>query len=175
MFFARLNPRYLLPAIAFTGCVVAAIPAITVAQGLPGITIFSGVENKNQLDYRLDYGTRNMWDRYVLKISGKKLQQSVYQFNISYPNYYKGKFDTKEIKVVSQGKEVEIEKIDWNKEDYILQITLKEPLEPNKKAEIILDNVKNPDVGTYYFNCRVLSSTGVANASYVGTWIVSIN
>ncbi|PSB04706.1 DUF2808 domain-containing protein [Merismopedia glauca] len=175
MFFARLTQRYLLPAIALTSCLVATIPAITLAQGTPGITIFSGVDSKNRLDYRLDYGTRNMWDRYVLRISGKKLQQAVYQFTISYPDYYKGKFDSNEVKVISKGEEVAIEKVDWNKEDHLLQITLKEPLEPNKKAEIVLDNVKNPDIGTYYFNCRVLSSTGVANAYYVGTWEISIN
>lgn len=175
MFFAKPSLKYILPAIALTGSIAAAIPASTLAQGLPGITIFSGTEAKNRLDYRLDYGSRNMWDRYVLRVSGKKLQQSVYQFNISYPNYFKGKFDPKEIKVVSQGKEVELEKVEWNKEDYQIQITLKEPLEANKKAEIVLDNVRNPDVGVYYFNCRVLTSTGVANAQYIGTWEISIN
>jgi hypothetical protein len=175
MFFAKLTPKYILPAIACTGCLAVAVPAIVTAQGLPGITIFSGVESKNRLDYRLDYGTRNMWDRYVLRVSGKKLQQAVYQFTISYPDYYKGKFDPEEIKVISKGEEVALEKVDWNKENHLLQITLKEPLEPNKKAEIVLGNVKNPDVGTYYFNCRVLASTGVPNAIYVGTWEISIN
>ncbi|MFM6439270.1 MAG: DUF2808 domain-containing protein, partial [Microcystis panniformis] len=40
--------------------------------------------------------------------------------------------------------------------------------------EIVMSNVRNPELGTYYFTCDVTASGNIPVRLYVGTWIVSI-
>jgi len=175
MFTTKSSMRRAFSVLAVTGCLLSSIPTITLAQGLPGLVLFSGVERQNQLSYRLDYGTPDIWDRYVMKIPAKKLKSSVSQFNINYPDYYNGKFDTKEVAVRVKGKSVPLQEVKWDKENHVLQIFLKEPLEANNKVEIVLNNVQNPDFGgTYYFDCHIVSLTDIPLPVYIGTWIVDI-
>ena len=59
-----------------------------------GLTIFSGVDRGDILNYRLDFGGKqDGWDRYRLRVPGKKLDQGAAKFFISYPEYFDGKFD----------------------------------------------------------------------------------
>ena len=44
--------KRLLSALAVTSCLLAGLPAITLAQN--GLTLFSGVKSENQLPFRLD-------------------------------------------------------------------------------------------------------------------------
>lgn len=172
--------RRLLSAVAVTGFLLAGIPAITSAQGLPGLTLFSGVKSENQLSYRLDFGgQRRDWDRYRLRIPGKKLKMAVEKFVIAYPDYYDGEFDTKgiEIKVGSKTTKLTKDEVKWDKEGRVLELYPKEPIPAGKSVELQLSNVQNPDFpGTFYFNCLIQSpGDKTALTRYVGTWIIGIN
>ena len=173
--------RRLLSAVAVTGFLLAGMPAITFAQGLPGLTLFSGVKSENQLSYRLDFGgqTRD-WDRYRLRIPGKKLKMAVEKFVIAYPDYYDGEFDPGEIEIkVGSKKPVKLSKdeVKWDKKGKVLELYPKEPIPAGKSVELQLSNVQNPDFpGTFYFNLLIQSpGDKTALTRYVGTWIIGIN
>lgn len=160
-----------------TGCLVTGLQTVTSAQGgTPGLTIFSGTERGDELNWRMDFGGRARgWDRYRLRIPAKKMKLAVAQFAISYPNYFKGKFDPKDIELRVKDKKVAIQEVKWDKDNYLLEIFPQEPIPAGNKVEIILSNVKNPDFGMYYFNCQVLSPGDAPLLRYLGTWILSIN
>lgn len=168
--------RRLLSTFAITGCLLA-MPAVTLAQGLPGLTLFSGVKGDSQLPYRLDFGGQpNGWDRYTLKVPHTKMRIAVAQFAVAYPDYYNGEFDTKDIEVKAKGKKVALQEVKWDKENHVIQIFVQDPIPAGSNVEIILSNVHNPPTGgMYYFNCSVLSPGDVPLLRYVGTWIIGIN
>jgi hypothetical protein len=169
--------RRLLSTLAVTTCLLAGVPAISWAQSLPGWTLFSGVEGKNQLPFRLDFGGQtNGWDRYRLKITNKKLNTAVAHFVITYPEYYKGTFDPKKVEVNVRNKKVALSEVKWDKENRVLEIYPQEPIPAGNNVEVILSNVKNPaSGGIFYFNCSVQSPGDVPLSRYVGTWIISIS
>ena len=161
---------------AMAGCLLTGLPAVTLAQSLPGLTLWGGVERKNELNYRLDFGGQaDQWDRYRLKIPSNKMELGVAEFAISYPDYYKGKFDTKRIEVLVKDKAVPLQEVKWDKENHIVEIYPQEPVPANSRVELVFSNVKNPNFGgTYYFNCQILSPGDVPLLRYVGTWILNI-
>lgn len=146
------------------------------AQGLPGLTIFSGVERENILNYRLDFGgTPGSFDRYRLRIPAKKMVEGASKFIISYPEYYDGKFDVDNIEVRIDGDALPLQEVVWDQESQLVEIDLEEPITESRKVELVFSNVKNPrHGGTYYFNAEVLAATDVPIRLYLGTWIVSI-
>ncbi|MBD2776411.1 DUF2808 domain-containing protein [Iningainema tapete] len=169
--------RRLLSAIAVSGCLLAGIPAISWAQSLPGLTLFSGVKGENQLQYRLDFGGQiNGWDRYRLRISNKKLRIAVAHFVISYPEYYKGSFDTKNVEVRVKDKKIPLSDVKWDKDNRVIEIFPAEAIPAGNNVEVVLSNVKNPaSGGIFYFNCSVQSPGDVPLTRYIGTWIISIS
>lgn len=173
----KFSKRRLFSALAVTSCLLTGLPTLSLAQSLPGLTIFSGVERQNLLSYRLDFGGQSDgWDRYRLRVPAKKMQFGAAQFVIGYPDYYKGKFDTKDVEVVVGGKSLPIQEVNWDKENYRIQIYMQEPVPAGKKVEIIFSNVKNPSFGgTFYFTCSILTPGDVPLPRYLGTWIVNIN
>lgn len=168
--------RRLLSALAITSFLVTGFPALLWAQGLPGLTIFSGVKRESELPFRLDFGGRSDgWDRYRLRIPAKKMKLAVSEFAILYPDYYKGNFDTKRIEVRIGSKKMPLQDVKWDKENHIVQIYLQEPVPAGKAVELVFSNVKNPAFGgTYYFNCEILSPGDVPLRRRIGTWILSI-
>ena len=160
--------------LAISGCIVSSIPLISYAQG--GLTIFGGIERENILNYRLDYyGRRKGRDRYRLRISGKKLIRGAARFFIKYPDYFDGKFDVDKVEVRVDKESLPIREVFWDKESQVIEIDLEEPLRESKKVELVFSNVKNPDMGTYYFHCDVLPAGDLPIREYVGTWIISIS
>ncbi len=168
--------KRLLSALAVTSCLLTSFSATTWAQSLPGLTLFSGVKGENQLPYRLDFGGQtNSTDRYILRIPAQKMKLAVAQFAITYPNYYKGTFDTKDIEVKVKGKKVPLSEVKWDKEGGVIQIFPEEPVPAGQKVELVLSNVQNPSFGgVYYFRCQVLSPGEVPLLRYLGTWIISV-
>lgn len=162
--------------LAISGCLVGITPLIVRAQSNPGLTIFSGVERENLLNYHLDFGGRpNGWDRYRLRIPGKKLTEGASRFIIKYPDYYEGKFDTESVEVRMDDESLPIREVIWDQENYLLEIDMENPITEAKKVEIVLSNVKNPRYGgTFYFNADVLAAGEIPIRLYVGTWIISI-
>jgi hypothetical protein len=151
------------------------LPAITLANGNPGLTIFSGVDRKDILDYFLQFGGRpRQMDRYKLYIPPKKLSQGASSFFISYPDYFNGQFDTNKIEVRVNGKSIPLKEVVWDKDSRVVQIVLEQAIDPTTKVEIVMSNVRNPELGTYYFTCDVIASGSIPVRLYVGTWIVSI-
>jgi hypothetical protein len=167
--------RRLFSTLAITSCLLAGVPAVSLAQS--GLILFGGVKGENQLSYRTDFGGQsNAWDRYRLRISNKKLKVAVAQFIIKYPEYYKGTFDTKKIEVKAGDKKVALSEIKWDKDNHVLEIYPQEAIPAGKNVEIILSNVKNPSFGgMYYFHCSVQSPGDVPLSRYIGTWILSIS
>jgi len=177
MFPTKASMRHVLSAIAVTSFLLTGFPIVSSAQSLPGLTIFSGVKRENQLPFRLDFGGQsNGWDRYRLRIPQKKLNLAASQFSISYPDYYKGKFDTDKIEVRIKGEKVPLQEVVWDKENHIVEIYPQEPVPAGSKVELVFSNVKNPAYGgTYYFNVQILSPGDVPLRRYIGTWILSIS
>jgi len=172
----KLSTKQTFSIFALSGALLVGMPALTLAGGNPGLTIFSGVDRKDILDYNLQYdGRPKEWDRYKLYVPAKKLSQGASKFYISYPANFDGQFNTDSIEVRGKNGPVPIKGVVWDKESRFLEITLEKPIDPNTKADIVLSNVKNPDFGTYYLVCDVLASGDIPVRLYVGTWIVSID
>jgi hypothetical protein len=166
-----------LTTLLLTTSLITGLPHLVFAQSNPGLTIFSGVDNKDILNYRLDFGGKaGGWDRYRLRIPGKKINQGVAKFFISYPEYFSGKFDTESMEVRVKDKKLPIREIVWDKESRIIEIDLQDPLLESNKVELVFSNVKNPDPGgTFYFQAQILTPGQIPLRLNVGTWILSIN
>ena len=163
--------------IAISSCLIGGVQAITSAQSNPGLTIFSGIERENILNYHLDFGGHaGAFDRYRLRIGSKKMTQGASKFFISYPDYYRGKFDPDNIEVRIDKESIPLREIVWDKESRIIEIDLEEPIRESRKVEIVFSNVKNPRYGgTYYFHCQVLPAGDLPIRQHLGTWILSIS
>jgi hypothetical protein len=176
MLFKKLSMRRLVYAAAVAGCVLTGISTPSSALHNDGFVLWGGVARENILSYYLDYGGQpNGWDRYRLKIPGKKMELGAAQFAISYPDYYDGKFDPKRVEVRVKGKSVPLSEVKWDKENHVIQIYLEEPIPAGNSVELVFSNVKNPPFGgMYYFNAQVLTPGDIPLPRYLGTWILSI-
>jgi hypothetical protein len=174
--FSKPSLRKVLPGLAIAGCLISGLPVISLAQGTPGLTIFGGVKGEDNLNYRLDFGGKaGGWDRYRLRIPAKKMKLAVAQFAISYPDYYRGKFDPKNVEVIVKDKSVPLQEVNWDKENNLLEIFPVDPVPAGSKVEIQLSNVKNPTFGgMFYFNLQVISPGDIPMLRYVGTWVIEI-
>lgn len=163
--------------LAVTTSLITGLPNLVMAQSNPGLTLFSGVDRQDILNYHLDFGGKSGgWDRYRLRIPGKKLTEGVSKFFITYPEYYKGTFNTDSIEVRVKDKKLPIREVVWDKESRIIEIDLEEPLLESNRVEIVFSNVKNPENGgTFYFQAQILTPGQVPLRLNVGTWILSIN
>jgi hypothetical protein len=171
------NPvRSVLSVLAIAGCLATGLVLPSYAQGLPGLTIFSGIDRANQLGYRLDNSGRpSARDRYRLRIPADKMTLAVAQLAISYPNTYRGTFDPQDIEVRASGDEIALENVEWDQENRVINIYPAEPIPARSRVEVRLANVRNPNRGgTHYFNAMVRSPGDLPMLRYIGTWIVSI-
>jgi hypothetical protein len=169
--------RRVLSALAVTSCLLAGLPSVSLADSLPGFTLFSGVKSENQLPFRLDFGGQtNGWDRYRLRIPAKKMNLAASLFVINYPKYYKGTFDPKKVEVRVKGKAVPLSEVKWDKENRVIEIYPEQPVPAGSNVELVLSNVKNPAFGgIFYFNCSIQSPGDVPLSRYLGTWMLSIS
>ncbi len=173
----KINKKSLIATIALSTTLVTGLPYFVNAQSNPGLTIFSGVDRKDVLNYHLDFGgNAGQWDRYRLRIPGKKLTQGVDKFFVTYPDYYNGTFDLDKIEVRAKKGSLAIREVIWDQESRIIEIALEEPLLESNQVELVFSNVKNPDSGgTFYFQGQILTPGQVPLRLSVGTWILSIN
>ena len=190
MFKLPFSLKKTLTTLGVASCLVASIPIITNAQGGSGLTIFSGVDRENLLNYYLDFnGQSGNRDRYRLRIPGKKLMQGASKFYVFYPDYFDGKFNVEidptkkpeknpvqvRIRQDKKQKALPLREVIWDEENHLLEIELEEPLRESQKVELVFSGVRNPDVGTYYFRGEVLPAADLPIRQYIGTWIISIN
>lgn len=168
--------RRIVSTLAIAGSLVAAVPLVVFAQGLPGLTIFSGVQPGRQLNYRLDFGGNSgSWDRYRFRIGRDKVKVAIAQFSIDYPNYFKGTFDPKNVELMVNDKKVAIQEVNWEKDNYVIEVFPQEPVPAGSNVELVFSNVRNPNSGgMFYFNCNVLSPGDAPLLRTLGTWIVTI-
>jgi hypothetical protein len=175
MLSTKLLAKRLISTLIVSGCLLTGLQAISWAGGNSGLTIFSGVDREDILNYYLDFGgIPRQWDRYKLYIPAKKLTQGATKFYISYPENFDGKFDTDKIEVRVDGEALPLREVYWDRESRILEIDLEQPVEASTKVTIVLSNVKNPNFGTYYFVCDAQAAGSIPVRLYLGTWIVSI-
>lgn len=180
MFTLKQGTKRFFSVLALSACLVTGVSTISLAQSNSGLTLWSGVERENILNYHLDFGGRaNQQDRYRLRIPAKKMESGASKFIITYPDYYDGSFDIDEIEVNFGNKykqSAKVREVTWDKETQLIEIDLEEAIEPGNKVEIKLSNVQNPDFGgTYYFHCQVIGSDQFPVRLYLGTWIVSVD
>ncbi len=176
--------KHWVSAVAIAGSIVAGAAIPVIAQGLPGLTIFSGVDREYQLSYRLDFeGVPTRFDRYRLRIPDDKMELAVTQFAITYPDTYEGTFDADEIEIRIPDPEdnddeisVALDEVIWDEENRIIEIYPVEPVPANTDVEIVMHDVRNPRrPGMHYFNCLVQSPGNTTTLlRYIGTWIISI-
>lgn len=168
--------RHLLTTLAVTTCLFTISPTITLANGA-GVILFGGITKDNQLSYRLDFdGQRNGWDRYRLRIPRSKMKADVVKFIITYPRYYKGKFEPKKIEVRVKEEKVSLLKVDWNKKDHVIYIHPKEPIPSGNSVELVFSDVQNPSFGGMFnFNCMIFIPNDAIQPHYLGTWQIDIN
>ena len=167
----------LLPILMLSSCLVAVVPSMTRADGMPGFILFSGVNPSDRLNYVLDSGSRSTTDRYRLQIPGSKINRlGAAQIQIGYPDYYKGKFDDKAVEVFVGDKSIPLTAVEWNQENQTIQIDLATRIKTKGDIEVVLNNVRNPDgAGMFNFTCQVKSSADFPVARYLGTWTLSID
>lgn len=177
MSLTTLSVRRFLSAAAIASCLLTGAATTAIAQGLPGLTIFSGVEDGYELSYRLDQGGRsNRYDRYRLRIPASKMELAVSQFTITYPENYDINFDVEDVgvRVRVNDEEVVLDSVTWNTETQRIDIYPQEEIAANSSVEIVLDDIRNPRAGFYYFNCLVYSPGDLPMGRYVGTWILNL-
>ncbi|HEY9658248.1 MAG TPA: DUF2808 domain-containing protein [Allocoleopsis sp.] len=176
MFYRKLSTLSLLSALTVAAVILPGVSLSTQAQGLPGLTIFSGVDRADQLGYRLDYfGRPGGRDRYRLRIPSTKMQVAASEFFVDYPDTYEGRFNADKVRLKVNGDEVALEDVVWDQDNRVIEIYPTEPVPANTRIEIVLSDVQNPrNVGIHYFNASVISPGDVPLRRYVGTWIVSI-
>jgi GTPase SAR1 family protein len=167
----------ILPILALIAGFITIAPQIVKADGLPGFTLFSGVESGDSLTYNLSSDNRRDIARYRLKIPGTKIHKlGATQFQITYPKYYLGQFDEKAVEVFVGEKAIPVKAVKWERDRQLLQIDVAERIKTEEEIQLVLNNVKNPDSpGMFYFNCQAKSSAEFPIARYVGTWILDIN
>lgn len=172
--YLQLSLRRTLSALAVSSCLL--VGTANTISASSGFILFGGPPAESRLPSHLDFGGRtNVWDRYRLKIPSKKMKLAVSQFSISYPDYYKGTFDIKDVEVKVKGKSVELDEVTWDKENRTIQIFPREPVPAGNEVELILSNVKNPSAGgMFYFNCSIMSPGDVPLVRPIGTWVLDI-
>ncbi len=168
--------RRIFSGLALIGCLALGLPTTSLAQPNPGFSFnWNGdLPRSRQLSYRLDSGNPNRWDRYYLKIRPQKL--AISQVSISYPDYYRGKFDSEAMDLRVDGKNVAVTKVNWDKTNRLIELMPAEAIPAETPVEVVLSNVKNPTSGgMYFFNARISSPGGVPLPRYIGTWLISIS
>ncbi|MGB8701248.1 MAG: DUF2808 domain-containing protein [Thermosynechococcaceae cyanobacterium] len=183
----RSSIRHWSSSLCVAGLLLAGVPALTWAQSNPGFT-FSwgdrGPSGKQQLGYVLEYGTPgHMQDRWRLKVKQQTL--AVDSIKISYPDYFDGEFNEKQItlqdppksKFLGFGKvaTIPVSSVKVDKDNRLIEIIPEAPIPSGKAFEIVLSDVENPrSGGMYYFNCSITSPGDLPLSRYVGTWVLSI-
>ena len=175
--FKKKSPlRRSLSALAIASCLVTGVPAISLANGLPGLTIFGGPGREHRLPFRLDFGGQpDQWDRYRLRIPASKLKLAAAQFSVSYPDRFNGKFDPEKIQVRIKGEPIPLQEVLWDQENNLIEIYPETPVPAGTKVELVFSNVINPTFGIYYFKCLILTPGDIPLPRYIGTWDLSIN
>jgi hypothetical protein len=169
--------RRVFAATAIASCLLTGAATTVMAQGLPGLTIFSGVQDGFELSYRLDnQGRTNRFDRYRLRIPPSRMEFAVSRVSITYPENFRINFNVNNvrIRVRVDGDEVPINEASWDVDNRIIDIYPEADIPANSAVEIVLDNIRNPRAGFYYFNAMVYSPGDLPLGRYVGTWILNI-
>jgi hypothetical protein len=178
MLFDKSRFKFLLTALTLATCTIGGIHTLAAAQGTPGLVLF-GNQDTDVLNYYLDFGgVAEQRDRYRLRIPKNKLPNGATQLVISYPDYFDGKFDTDKIEVrpnKDKKQALPLKSVDWDEKNRLLKIDLAQPLKNPKLLELVFSNVRNPEVGTYYFYAQVVPATGTPVPQRIGAWVVNIN
>ena len=152
-------------------------PQVAIAGGCDGLNLFSGVERKDQLTCRLDFGGNSgATDRYRFRLDKKKMKYAVSEFTIDYSAHFNGSFDTKNVEIIVNGKNVKVQEVIWEEENHFLKVIPVEPIPAGTAVEMHFSNVRNPrNNGMFYFNGRVQTPGDVPLLRDLGTWIVEIS
>jgi hypothetical protein len=153
----------------------AIAPQPTNAQSAGGIVLFGKIKDQ-ALDYYLDSGIANDWDRYYLTVPSQEFQ--IDKLIVEYPETFaknRGKFDEDRIDLRRNvdDQDIPIESAVWDPESRTIEITPVEPIPPDITTKIVLSNVRNPRFGgIYQFDATVSSVDDLPVIRYVGSWVI---
>ena len=104
------------------------------------------------------------------------MKYAVSEFTIDYSDYFNGSFDTKNVEILVNGKNVKVQEVIWEEENHFLKVIPVDPVPAGTAVEMQFSNVRNPNNnGMFYFNCRVQTPGDVPLLRDLGTWIVEIS
>lgn len=156
----------------------AIAPRPVKAQSAGGIVLFGNIKDQ-ALDYYLDSGIANDWDRYYLTVPSQDFQ--IDKLIVQYPETYaknKGKFDQDRIQLRRNvdDKDIPIESAIWDPDNRTIEISPVEPIPPDITTKIVLSNVRNPRFGgIYQFDASVSSVDDLPVIRYVGSWVIDFD
>jgi Protein of unknown function (DUF2808) len=175
---SRSTRRYIAQTAFLTAFLAIGVSGIATPNALAqnGVTIFSGVERNQELSYSTDFGAHpGQTDRYYLKLNKVKMKQAVEKFVLVFPDNFDGKLDTKQVEINVNGKKVEVQEVNWDKDNQRLEIYPKEAVPAKTNVQLVLSNVTNPRGGMYYVNCLIKAPGDVPIFRDLGTWIMSFD
>lgn len=104
------------------------------------------------------------------------MKYAVSEFTIDYSDHFNGSFDTKNVEIIVNGKNVKVQEVIWEEENHFLKVIPVEPIPAGTAVEMHFSNVRNPrNNGMFYFNGRVQTPGDVPLLRDLGTWIVEIS
>ncbi|MEE3716435.1 DUF2808 domain-containing protein [Tumidithrix elongata RA019] len=170
--------------LAASSCLVAGIslvgsvlPQTSFAQTNAGFILWGNTKD-NALDYCLDQGSADRYDRYYLEVKSQKFKVS--EVILTYPEHYTGVFDQSGIELrlssdCRSGKSIPLESATWDKENRRIVVVPKEAVPANTPMRLVLSNVRNPYFGgMFQLDARVMRAD-VPVPVYVGSWIIGID
>lgn len=180
----QLASGLLVSGLAIAGAIgVAALPSASLAQTMPGLTIFGGVDPEYRLAYSIDYNTpRNTRARYYLRVPESKLERAVNEIEIDYPLAFTddaGGFDPANIELREGGGRggdaIPVSEVNWNPESGTIEIYPLEPISADTSFVIVMNKVRNPNnFGIHYFNLKAMYQGDILRR-YLGTWPLEVS
>jgi hypothetical protein len=154
----------------------AVLPQASLAQPNAGFILWGSAKD-NALDYCLDQGSADRYDRYYLEVKSQKFKVS--EVILTYPEYFTGTFDPSGIELrlsgeCRSGNIIPLESATLDKELRRIVVIPKDPIPANTSVRLVLSNVRNPYFGgLYQLDGRVMRAD-VPVPVYFGSWIVGI-
>lgn len=169
----HLSKKGLIAGLAIATCLISTLPLVARAQS--GLTIFGGPEE--ELGYRFDFGgTRATTDRLRLRFPGDKLELGVNEILITYPETYRGDFETDEIDVRVDGDNQPIDEVVWDEDRREIRIYLVEPIPAQTSIEVVLSDLYLPRrAGMHFFEGYIYAPGDVSISRKIGTWVVTVD
>jgi hypothetical protein len=162
--------------VLIAGAGLVGSPLASLAQPNAGFILWGSAKD-NALDYCLDQGAADRYDRYYLEVKSQKFKVS--EVILTYTDQFTGTFDSSgiELRLSSDcrgGKSIPLESAVLDKETRRITVIPKDAIPANTPLRLVLSNVRNPYFGgLFQLDARVMRAD-VPVPVYIGSWIIGI-